>query len=531
MNLLRGHILGFGKLTNRLFEFRDGLNLIFAANEGGKSTLQRFLIASLYGQLRSDLKVQRRLDAWVEQYKPWHGTEYGGILWCRLADGREVELHRSFGKDETRTEIRTSSGEDITRQYEQQRNGEVLFARFHFGMPKDLFESVGVIRENRVAEIQGYETIRDRIANLAHSGDEELSIRQSLARIQEKLDSIGSDRAPTKPYKQTLDLVQTLHDEQKALELRRDQFRHWVEDRNRIAGEIAKHEQELIHLQSALLRARRQEMAARIDSLEEIQNELAGFRSTMEALGGRADFPAERLGELDQLLGARDSIAKHLGEIRAEKEAALAQLDSARAQREALAAYGPMAAGTDAEKITEWFVSYLSISLQKDGLQKTQNRLNEEAAVLEKRLSELSPAFSTPGNDWERLAREAAEDEQLVAQNGAALNLRISTERAALAAAEKTTGSRKILGVVLLILAVALPLGRMIANYGQFAPWLDIGFAFVAGAAAIVAFVGASRASKVTRSEAAMLQSLDRELENLREEGSKKRSSLNLLVA
>ena len=59
MNLLRSHILGFGKLRNRNFEFQNGLNLIFAANEGGKSTLQRFLVASLYGQLRSDLKVQR----------------------------------------------------------------------------------------------------------------------------------------------------------------------------------------------------------------------------------------------------------------------------------------------------------------------------------------------------------------------------------------------------------------------------------------------------------------------------------------
>ena len=135
--------------------------------------MQRFLVALLYGQLRSDLKVQRRLDPWVEQYKPWCAQEYGGILWCRLADGREVEIHRSFGKDETRIEIRASSGEDITRQYEQQRNGEVLFARTHFGMPKELFESVGMIRENRVAEIHGYETIRDRIANLAQSGDEE----------------------------------------------------------------------------------------------------------------------------------------------------------------------------------------------------------------------------------------------------------------------------------------------------------------------------------------------------------------------
>ncbi len=527
MNLLRSHILGFGKLQNRVFEFVNGLNLIFAANEGGKSTLQRFLIASLYGQLRSDLKVQRRMDPWVDQYKPWHGTEYGGITWCRLVDGREVEIHRAFGKDETRIEIRASSGEDITRQYEQQRNGEVLFARYHFGMPKELFESIAVIRENRAAEIQGYETIRDRIANLAHSGDEELSIRQSLARIQEKLDAIGSDRAPTKPYKQALDLVQALRDEQKALDLRRDQFQHWVEDRNRIAAEIARLEQDLQALRSSLLRARRQEMSARIESMEGIQNELTLLRSTIESLGGRVDFPADRLGELDQLLGARDSIAKHLGEIRVEKEAAQTQLDAARSQRESLSAYAPMAAGADAEKITEWFVSYLSISLQKDGLQKTQNRLNDEAIILEKRLSELSPAFSNQGNDWERMAREAAEDEQLVAQNSAALNARILAEKANLAAAEKTTRSRRILGCALLLLAGALPASRVIAGYNRYAPWLDAGVALVIGAAAIICFAAASRSVKVLRSQAAMLRTLDFELDNLREEGSKKRSTFN----
>ena len=193
MILLRSHILGFGKLSDQILEFHSGLNLIFAPNEGGKTTLQRFLVGLLYGQLRSDLKVQRRLEPWVEQYKPWHSRDYGGILWCRLADAREIEIHRSFGRDESRIEIRSSAGEDITGQYEQQRNGEVLFARFHFGMPKELFESVGMIRESQVAEIHSHGTIRDRIANLAQSGDEELSIRQSLASIQEKLESIGSN--------------------------------------------------------------------------------------------------------------------------------------------------------------------------------------------------------------------------------------------------------------------------------------------------------------------------------------------------
>ena len=303
--------------------FRDGLNLVFAENEGGKSTLQRFLVGLLYGQLRSDLRVQRRLESWVEQYKPWHGPEYGGILWCRLADGREMEIHRSFGKEETRIEIRSSAGEDITSQYDQQRNGEVLFAQLHFGMPKELFESVGVIRENKVAEIYGHETIRDRIANLAQSGDEELSIRRSLSKLQEKQDSIGSERAPTKPYKQAQDLVQVLQAERKALEERRSQFQSWIEDRNRIAGEISKLEQGLAISRAELLSARRRESAAKVRSLEEIDSDLSALRIEIESLGARADFPSDSLEELNQLVGARDSIAKHLGEIRAEKEAAL----------------------------------------------------------------------------------------------------------------------------------------------------------------------------------------------------------------
>jgi hypothetical protein len=527
--LLCSYILGFGKLKDLAFDYQSGLNLIFAPNEGGKSTLQRFLAALLYGQLRSDLKVQRRLDSWVEQYKPWHAKEYGGILWCRLADGREVEIHRFFGKEETRIEIRASTGEDITRQYEQQRNGEVLFARSHFGMPKELFESVGMIRENKVAEIHGYETIRDRIANLAHSGDEELSMRQSLARIQEKLDSIGSDRAPTRPYKQTMDLVQALQGERKALEERRAQFQGWVEDRNRVGGEISALERELVTVRAALLSARMREMADKIHSMEEIQNELSILRATIESLGARADFPADRLEELNQLVGASESTAKHLGEMRAEKDAAQAQLSQAESRRQELAAYAPFAHGNDAEKITEWFVSYLSISLQKDGLQKTVGRLLEESGAIEKRLSELSPAFLDPQNDWERLAREASEDEQVASQNGTAIAERIAIEKSNLAAADRTALNRKILARVVLACAASLPVLGYVGGFFR-SPQAFIGIFAVSFLLLVLALIlrnASSKSDRARRTVKEMLSTLEAELDHIQGEGRKKRRLLN----
>jgi DNA repair exonuclease SbcCD ATPase subunit len=529
--LLRSHITGFGKLRDLSLNFQNGLNLVFAENEGGKSTLQRFLIGLLYGQLRSDLKVQRRLDPWVDQYKPWRGSEYGGILWCSLADGRELEIHRTFGKEETRVEVRASTGEDITDKYEQQRNGDVMFAQFHLGMPKELYESVGMIRENMVAEIYGYETIRDRISNLAQSGDEDLSIRRSLAKIQEKLDSIGSERAPTKPYKQAQELVQSLQAERKALDERRAQFQGWIEDRNRISGEIAELEQELSINQRALLSARRREAADRIQSLEEIDADRSALRSEIESLGARADFPVERLEELNQLVGARDTVAKHLSEIRAEKEAALSHLSRAETERQALAAYASFAVSTEAEKITEWFVSYLSISLQKDGLQKTVSRLQGEAAGFEKRLNELSPALMDPEADWQRAAREAAEDEQNASQNCAVLAERITREKSVLSVASKSALNRRILAALSFIFAAAPAALRSLSGLNLFPINVDIGAGLGFAIVAIVLLLIASRSAKAGHISKQTLRNLDAELNTLRNEGGLKRKKINEVMA
>jgi DNA repair exonuclease SbcCD ATPase subunit len=528
--LLRGQMLGFGKLSERTLEFHSGLNLIFAPNEGGKTTLQRFLVGLLYGQLRSDLKVQRRLEPWVEQYKPWHGTDYGGILWCRLADAREIEIHRSFGKDESRIEIRTSAGENITGQYEQQRNGEVLFGRFHFGMPKELFESVGMIRESRVAEIHSHETIRDRIANLAQSGDEELSIRQSLASIQETLESIGSERAPTKPYRQTMDLVHALRAERKAADERRIQFQNWVEDRNRLAGEISKLERTLSTAQAALLTARRRDVAAKVQSMEEIENDICCLRTEIESLGARVDFPADKLEELNRLVGARENIAKHLSELHADKESAREQLSRAESERQELAAYAAFGTSTDAEKVTEWFVSYLSISLQKDGLQKTLNRLQGEILDLEKRLSELSPVFMDPKTDWQRMAREAAEDEQTASQNCETLAERIAEKKSILASSMKTAWSRRLMAGALLVFAGVPSALRFFAGFDRFPQLYDIGFGLILAVSAGALLVFASKSAKAGHEAKQILESQELELKLIREQGSQKRRQLKAVM-
>ncbi len=530
MIFVHSHILGFGRLRERKFDFRRGLNLIFAPNEAGKSTLQRFLVGLLYGQLRPDLKVQRRLDPWVEQYKPWHGSEYGGILWCRLADGRELEIHRFFGREESRIEIRTAAGEDITGQYEQQRNGEVLFGRFHFGMPKDLFESVALIRENKAAEISGYETIRDRIMNLAQSGDEELSIRASLEGIREKLDFIGSERAPTKPYRQEQDLVRSLRAEKKTADERRAQFSEWIEQRNRLAEEISALENENAKAAAAVLAARKREVAARVRALEEIDNDRLSLRAEMESLGARAEFPADRLEELNQLAGARESIARRLREIHSDKEAAVAELAAAESERKKLGAYEEFSRGPDSEKITEWFVRYLSISLQKDGLQKTAHRVRDEATRLEERLGALDPVFADAETDWQRKAREAAEDEQASAQSCTALADRVAREKSISASMRRTALNRR-LAAAALICAAAAPLAlRFWAGFDPFPIMYDFVIGGALAAAAVFLACLASKSAESGLKAEQTLRTLHDKLAETREKGSEKRMELNEIM-
>jgi uncharacterized protein YhaN len=408
--LLKCLIRGFGRLEQRTLEFRPGLNVIFAPNEGGKSTLQRFLVGMLYGPLRSEVKTQRRFETWVDLYKPWSGADYGGILWCAMAGGRELEIHRSFARDENRIEIRTATGQDIAAEYEQQRNGDVLFARSHLGMPRELFEAVAVIRENRAGELNGHDSIRERIANLAQSGDEELSVRVSVQELQQALDDIGSERAPTRPYKQSMDRIEELQAEMSELAARRAEFQAWVEERNTCASRLAALEDESRQAARIARSARRTEAAVRVRTLEELEREINELDAEIEQSGGDPAFPSQHLEELDQLTWSLDSMARDLSDLRREYAKAAPELAAAREKRAQLVEYESLNVSGDADKVTEWFVSYMSANIQKDNAQRSTARLKEEMEAIYNSVADLGPA-ADPGVDWETRARQASEQE------------------------------------------------------------------------------------------------------------------------
>lgn len=523
MNLLRSHILGFGKLSGEKIVFDSGLNVLWAPNEAGKSTLQRFLVGMLYGPIRTDIKAQRRFDAWTELYRPWRGADYGGILWCSLANGRKLEILRTFDRDNSRLEIKASTGEDITRHYETRRNGDVVFAAAHLGLAKELYESVAVIRETETTGLGNPEALRDRIANLAQSGDEKLSFHLSLAKIEQALESIGSDRAPTKPYKQALDRLQELQDERLALENRRSECAAWIQQKQELGNEIEQLEEDLRAAGRGVLAARCRETRLRVRNLEEIDREIRNMTSEMESLGADPDFPVGRLDELNRFAADYENAGRRLKELRARTAEAVARRVQAEAEIHKLSAYAGLHTTTEPEKITEWFVSYLSLSRQKDDVQRTMNRLAEEAAGFRKDLESLGPVLQDPDVDWERKARLIAEQERSASEQSAAAAEKVAgrrSEHGRLAGRARRWGG----------LTVLAALGA-IASATAAAGWIMPGFVDWTATVALVG-LGAVLLSVTLRSRKAAgdakrrLDDLESELRRLREQADAAKSEL-----
>ncbi len=62
-------IEGFGKLVDKSFAFKPGINIVFGKNESGKTTLAKFLLYTLSTPSEGSQK-----------YKPWYSEKFGGVI-------------------------------------------------------------------------------------------------------------------------------------------------------------------------------------------------------------------------------------------------------------------------------------------------------------------------------------------------------------------------------------------------------------------------------------------------------------------
>ena len=169
----------FGKLEGESLRFHDGLNVIYAPNESGKSTWCAFIRAMLYGIDSSERAREGYLPD-KQRYAPWSGAPMEGSMDLR-AEGSDITLQR-------RTTVRSAPMRDFSAVYTGtntpvegmtgQNCGELLT-----GVSKEVFRRSAFIAQGGVA-VSGSPELEKRIQQIVSSGDEQTSYSEADNRLR-----------------------------------------------------------------------------------------------------------------------------------------------------------------------------------------------------------------------------------------------------------------------------------------------------------------------------------------------------------
>ena len=171
----------FGKLNRAKLVFADGLNLIHAPNEGGKSTWAAFYKAMLYGIDTRDRDKKGYLAA-KNRYQPWSGAPMEGEMIVDW-DGREIAIRRAqrgatpFGSfsavyPDTGEKVPGMTGENC---------GQLLT-----GVSREVFERSAFIGGDSMA-VTAAPDLEKRINALLTAGQEDVSFSATQVRLKEWL--------------------------------------------------------------------------------------------------------------------------------------------------------------------------------------------------------------------------------------------------------------------------------------------------------------------------------------------------------
>ena len=264
-------INSYGKLKEKEINFKDGINLIYGQNEAGKSTLIKFITNSLYG-ISKNKKGKEISD--FDKYKPWSGEEFSGKLEYELDNKEKYEIYRDFSKKNPK--IFNENMEDISKEFNIDKNKGNEFFYEQTKIDEDLFLSTLAINQSEVKlENQAQNFLIQKIANLAQTGDDSISFKRVIDRINRRqLDEVGTERSREKPINIVTRKLQELNAEKENLEKFKN-FKYEYEDQeNDLKDEILNLENENNFLKEIKLQKENEKIEnEKIKIKENIENE------------------------------------------------------------------------------------------------------------------------------------------------------------------------------------------------------------------------------------------------------------------
>lgn len=168
----------FGKLENQKYQFAPRINVIYGANESGKSTLMQFLKAMLFGLEKT--RVRKTLDTY-NRYEPWDTPAYfyGSMIF--ETGQQQFLLERNFYYKEKRARlVNIRDGEELFVEY---GDLDMLLGN----VSAAAYENTCCIGQEQL--LPGRELgvlLEDERSNLAQTGSGDFQLSKALQELEQK---------------------------------------------------------------------------------------------------------------------------------------------------------------------------------------------------------------------------------------------------------------------------------------------------------------------------------------------------------
>ena len=141
MKLLSCNIQNFGTISNKSYDFTNGINNIYENNGYGKTTIAAFIKAMLYGMETDNINAPDFRDR--RHYAPFNGQKYGGTLIFEH-QGKEYRIEKTFN-------TKSAAQDKVTLYIDKEEEpfidelGEQIL-----GLDKESFERLLFIDSNKI---------------------------------------------------------------------------------------------------------------------------------------------------------------------------------------------------------------------------------------------------------------------------------------------------------------------------------------------------------------------------------------------
>ncbi len=195
MEIEKIKINNYGQISNKNINL-EKINIIFGKNESGKSTLLNFVI-NLFYNISKNKNGKKYSD--YEKYFPWNENEFSGKIIYKLDNNKKYEVYRNFNKKNP--EIIDENGNDISNNFNIDKKTGNLFFSDQIKLDRETLLSTVVASQNEtIIDVNNQNLLIQKVANLAESGDEDISYKKSIAKLDKLLlTEVGTEKSQDRP--------------------------------------------------------------------------------------------------------------------------------------------------------------------------------------------------------------------------------------------------------------------------------------------------------------------------------------------